>query len=110
MSMRFHTGFCPSTDQEVVMKFGTQLKISSVIVLMSVLLTSLGAGAEVRTAQALCRKQDVAEGCIVRLPRRLTPTTIGRSSGQIAGVVNKATVTATATPVRPHHLHDVSND
>jgi hypothetical protein len=52
------------------MKFGTQLKISSVVVLMSVLLTSLGAGSEVRKAYALCMPQAVAEGCIVRLPPR----------------------------------------
>ena len=93
-------------NQEVVMKFGTRIKISSVVVLMSLLLTILGAGSEVRTAYALCRQQDVAEGCIARLPRRQTPVAIRRTSDLVDVVVNKAT----ATPVRPHHLHDVSND
>ncbi len=89
------------------MKFGTQLKISSVVVLMSVLLTSLGAGSEVRKAYALCMPQAVAEGCIVRLPRRLPVTMLTPTPSGLVDVVVKK---ATATPVRPRHLHDVSND
>ncbi len=95
----------------------TLLKIASVAVLMSVLLVSLGGGSAVRTAYALCKRQDVVDGICARRPTpvRPAPVTLPPISDPLSPAVIQVPAqtsepTETVAPLTRHHLHDSWNE